>query len=186
MKDKEISKGKFLYADPMLHDPYFKRSVIMLVEHNNQGTVGFIINKQLEIELNEVLKLNLPSDIKLNYGGPVNTNNLYYIHQLGNLIDESIEIREGCYWGGNFETIKSLLFTQTIKTKDIKFFIGYTGWSEGQLEQELKEDSWLISDGNPNGIFIENEIKEIWKKKMTSLGSKYALWANFPENPSLN
>lgn len=186
MEENEIHKGQLLYADPMLHDPYFKRSVIMLVEHNHDGTVGFIMNKQLDIKLDQILPDAIPMDLKVYYGGPVNTNNLYYVHRMGAVIDESIEFADGYYWGGNFETIKSLMYTRSIRSDDIRFFVGYSGWSGGQLKGEINEQSWVVSDGNLDKVFIEKKLAEIWKNKMTSMGDKYALWANFPENPGLN
>jgi putative transcriptional regulator len=121
------------------------------------------------------------------YGGPVNTNNLYYIHRLGAVVDDSLEVAEGVYWGGNFETIRSLMFTQSLQKDDIRFFVGYSGWGEGQLETELREKSWVLSrEKNLDQLFIEKRLNEIWRKKMTSLGDKYALWANFPETPGMN
>lgn len=186
MENFPIAKGKLLYADPMLHDPYFKRSVIMLVEHNEQGTVGFIMNKQLDIQLDQLIPDSIPIDLKVYYGGPVNTNNLYYVHRLGAVVDDSIEFSDGYYWGGNFETIKSLMAASRITASDIRFFVGYSGWEEGQLESELQENSWVLSHGNLDQLFVEKKLQDIWKSKMTSLGDKYALWANFPENPSLN
>jgi len=186
MEHLQIQKGQLLYADPMLHDAYFKRSVIMLVEHGEQGTVGFIMNKQLDIKLDQVLPEPIPVEMNIYYGGPVNTNNLYYVHRLGALVDDSLEVAEGIYWGGNFETIRSMMYTQSLQKDDIRFFVGYAGWDGGQLESEIREKSWILGNGNLDQLFIEKRLNQIWKQKMTSMGDKYALWANFPENPGLN
>lgn len=186
MMNPGVEKGKFLFADPFLHDPHFKRSVILLVEHNEQGTVGFIMNKRMEIKLDNILPEPLHLDTEVYYGGPVSTNSLYYMHRMGHLISDSVEIGNGYFWGGDFETIRSLVNTSILKKDDIRFFVGYSGWGNGQLLGEVGEKSWVVDDFDLPTAFSEEQALDLWRQKMTTLGNNYALWANFPENPSLN
>jgi putative transcriptional regulator len=95
-------------------------------------------------------------------------------------------IREGVYWGGNFETIKILINNYQLNPKEIKFFAGYSGWDAGQLNNELEQNSWLVTNKyNNEVIFVENE-ENLWKEVVIGLGPRYAHIANFPENPQWN
>ncbi len=178
-------KGKILIAQPFMKDPYFKRSVVVLVDHNKQGSFGFILNKTIEQEFNEVVEDFPEYDDSLYLGGPVGTDQLFYIHTLGEKIPRSIEITAGLWWGGDFKKVKSLIRKQEIKQGQIRFFIGYAGWDPRQLETEMKEKSWIITTPVINTIM--NPLTEnLWPKVIKSLGGEYTLMANYPEDPQLN
>ena len=177
-------KGKLLLAEPFMQDPNFKRSVVLLCEHNEQGTVGFIINKKTELSLNDVV-VDFPDfDAPVYFGGPVQPNTLQFIHR-GKPIDNSIEIADGIYWGGSFEELKTLMSVSAIKAEDFIFLVGYCGWDEDQLNFEMTEKSWVIADAKEEVIFNENP-NSMWAEVMKKLGKKYAVMASFPEDPSLN
>jgi putative transcriptional regulator len=177
-------KGKLLLAEPFMQDPNFKRSVVLLCEHNEQGTVGFIINKRTELSLNDVV-VDFPDfDAPVYFGGPVQPNTLQFIHR-GKPIENSIEIAEGIYWGGSFEELKELMRGGAIKSEDFIFLVGYCGWDESQLDFERKENSWVIADADEEIVFTENP-GSMWNEVMKKLGKKYAVMASFPEDPSLN
>lgn len=181
----ELTKGKILISDPFLQDPNFQRTVIILTEHNENGSIGFVLNKPLGLELNEVI-LDFPKfQSKLFYGGPVQPDTLHFIHKLGSQIDGSQEICEGVFWGGNFETVKVLIEKKQVSASDFKFFIGYSGWAPEQLENELKSEAWMISEGNSEYLFSKNP-NDLWENVLKDIGSKYAVIAQFPESPSLN
>jgi len=184
-KSLKPKKGRLLISKPYLHDPYFKRSVVLLTEHSEEGSVGFILNKQVDITINEALDEFPDFNSKLFLGGPVQKDSLYYIHTMGDTISESVEIGKGIYWGGNFEVLKVLIESNNIKESELKFFMGYSGWSSEQLNNELKNDSWLISD--INDIDVINSLPEdLWPDILRGMGKEYAVLANFPEHPSLN
>ena len=178
-------KGKLLISDPFLHDPSFKRSVILLIEHNQEGSVGFILNKPVDIKLNDALEEFPKFDTNLYFGGPVQKDSLYYIHTMGNSIIDSIEIYDGLYWGGNFEALKILIKTNEVKASDLRFFIGYSGWGSDQLDKELKEKSWIVAPSKTEHIMDTNPEK-LWNSILKDMGKDYAMLANFPEHPSLN
>ncbi|MCK0131736.1 YqgE/AlgH family protein [Flavobacteriaceae bacterium F08102] len=185
MNSKKLTKGKLLIAEPsILNDTSFNRSVILLSEHNDEGSIGFILNKPSEFTLGDLLP-DTKSDLIIYNGGPVSQENLYFVHRVPELIPESIQIAENIYWGGNFENVQKLLERNLLKKLDIRFFLGYSGWSKDQLQSELDTTSWIVIDNTYKNIFDISD-HSIWKDNLLSFGGDYPLWANAPENISLN
>ena len=185
LKKLKPKKGRLLISKPYLHDPYFKRSVVLLTEHNKEGSIGFILNKEVDISIDEAIEEFPEIDSKLFLGGPVQKDSLYYIHSIGDTISDSVEIGKGIYWGGNFEVLKILLESKKIKQSELKFFMGYSGWSAEQLDNELKNDSWIVAEMNDVDV-INGLPDELWPDILRGLGKEYEFLANFPEHPSLN
>ena len=179
-------KGRVLISGPFLDDAYFKRSVILLCEFNEEGAFGFILNNVMKIELQELLEDYEADGFNVSLGGPVQTSNLYYLHTLGDKLPGSIEVLDGVYMGGEFELIKSMLHKGDITEKDIRFFLGYSGWEKDQLETELNSNSWVIVENVYKKEIIEKSCNSFWKEKMLELGGNYSIWSNAPENPSYN
>lgn len=177
--------GSILISEPSLKDRFFNRAVVLLADHSTEGSFGIILNKPLDTKFNDIVKDFPNFDSRLFLGGPVNTENLFFLHRKGNLIQNSIEIKEGLYWGGDIEDVKRLIESKLLNTKDIRFYIGYSGWSENQLEEELKETSWLVDDPNIQNL-INISSSEMWRNSVMNLGKEYEIWANFPEDPSMN
>lgn len=180
-------KGKFLIAEPFLLDNYFSRSVVLICEHeSNLGSVGFVINRVLPEKLEDFFPEleNLPP-IPVFFGGPVHSDRLHFIHNLGELIPDGMEISDGLFWGGDFKKLKSLLLSNSIDLTKIKFFLGYSGWDKNQLDKELEEKAWIVAESENELIFSEIE-NEIWKKSLKNLGGDYAVMSNYPIHPSLN
>ena len=175
-------KGKILISQPLMSDGCFRRSVVLLTDYSPNGAIGFILNKWLQISLDDVME-DSPSDSQLSIGGPVAANTLHYLHTFGNIPDV-IEIVNGIYWGGDFATIRKYLSLSVMKPEDIRFFLGYSGWTGGQLDGELKSDSWLVGDLPASQILRPS--RDLWHDSVNSMGDEYKQWANFPENPILN
>jgi putative transcriptional regulator len=178
-------KGKILISEPFLNDPNFKRSIVLLSEHNENGSIGFILNKPTKLRLNQVIDDFPDFDAPVYLGGPVQVNTLQFIHRVGELIEGSTEIADDLYWGGNFEILKLLIEADQVKPDDFRFFIGYSGWTDGQLEDELKINSWIVTSTNIDNIFSE-EPDKLWREILKGMGKKFAILASFPENPSVN
>ncbi|CAN5902444.1 YqgE/AlgH family protein [soil metagenome] len=177
--------GRLLIAEPFLHDDYFRRAVVLIAEHNEKGTVGFILNKPLEITVQNAIP-EFPEYEKLSYfGGPVQRDQLYFIHTIGDKIDGSFSIGNGLYWLGDFEKVKNLIEKKEISDDQIRFFIGYAGWEPGQLDKELKSKSWFVSKPDKEIIF-NVDSSEMWTAAVKKMGNAFAPMANFPEDPSLN
>ncbi|WP_350291692.1 YqgE/AlgH family protein [uncultured Croceitalea sp.] len=179
-------KGKLLIAEPSITgDVSFNRSVVLLAEHNDEGSVGFILNKPLEYDISDLItEITVP--FKVFNGGPVEQDNLYFIHKVPNLIEGSIEISDGIYWGGDFEKTIKLINDKVITENDIRFFLGYSGWDSLQLDQELSSKSWVVVKNEYESNIIQKSASAFWKEKMVELGGDYLIWSNAPENPTLN
>ncbi|MBY0426374.1 MAG: YqgE/AlgH family protein [Cytophagales bacterium] len=178
-------KGKILISEPFLPDPNFERTVVLVCDHNEDGTFGLVLNKPSNLKLCDVIEEVVMENQQLYLGGPVEQNTLHYIHRLGDLIDDSIPLGNNLYWSGNFEQVKQLINLETIQPEDIRFFIGYSGWSKGQLMEELSANSWFVSDANGNDIF-DLEPEQLWRGILKKMGGKYKMYANFPVDPRLN
>ena len=179
-------KGDLLIAEPaIIGDVSFNRSIVLLADHSKEGSIGFILNKPLEYNINDLIP-EVEATYKVYNGGPVEQDNLYFIHKVPKLIPNSIEISLGIYWGGDFTKVAELIKDNTIKEKDIKFFLGYSGWDSSQLENELKANSWVVTENIYKKNIIEKDYETFWKEKMLEFGGEYSIWSNAPENPSLN
>jgi len=186
MISEKLKKGILLVAEPsIIGDLSFNRSVVLLADHNDEGSVGFILNKPLEYTIQDLIP-EISARFKIYNGGPVEQDNLYFIHNIPNLIPNSIEISNGIYWGGDFESTKELINEGKIKKTNIRFFLGYTGWDAQQLESEMEANSWIISQNVYENKIIGKSATHFWKEKILELGGDYVIWSNAPENPILN
>jgi putative transcriptional regulator len=180
-------KGHLLVAEPsIMGDVSFNRSVVLLAEYNQEnGSVGFILNKPLEYKLRDFVP-EVSSSLTVYNGGPVEQDNLYFIHTIPDLIPNSVEISNGIYWGGDFNAIIDLLENDTLTDKQIRFFLGYSGWANEQLEEELSLNSWKVVPNEDKDSIIGKSKNDFWKKKMIEFGGDYVIWSNAPENPNYN
>lgn len=177
-------QGRVLVSGPFLHDVYFSKSVILLTEHNEKGTMGFVLNKPIDVKISDLIKDFPDFPAKISIGGPVGRDRLQVLHKLGSLIPNSVHVFDDIFWGGDFDVLKSLISKNQILPDEILFFLGYSGWAVDQLETEIKEDSWLVTELSAKEVMSFN--KKIWNKTLKKLDSKYKIWENFPENPSYN
>jgi putative transcriptional regulator len=178
-------QGALLLSEPFLNDTYFKRAVVLISEHDDRGTLGFILNKPTEISINEALEDFPDFESNLYFGGPVDTDSLFYIHTLGNKLKGARKISNGIYWGGDFEQLKFLINTNQVSPDQVRFYAGYSGWEPEQLNLEIKDNAWMIGKANESFVF-DDDPDHLWRKVLKSMGDKYALFAEFPEDPSWN
>ncbi|MDT7831546.1 YqgE/AlgH family protein [Flavobacteriaceae bacterium S356] len=179
------NKGKLLIAEPsILTDDSFNRSIILLTEHTENSTVGFILNRPLDYTIKDIIP-EIDCDFLVYQGGPVEQDNLYFVHKSPDLIPNSIEVSNGIFWGGNFDSLKNVLINKQIQPSQIRFFLGYSGWSANQLEDEIETNSWFVSENDFSNIFsVDN--KSLWKNKLLQRGGEYKIWANAPGDIHLN
>lgn len=180
-----IKSGQILIADPFMLDPYFRRSVILVCEHHDQGTIGFILNKSIDMGLNDLMGDFPTFDSEVFYGGPVQTDTLHYVHNLGDMLDESIKITDGVWWGGDFDKLKFLITRQMVHPDNIRFFVGYSGWSSGQLKEELEYGSWVTGNLDANYIF-KFKPNRLWRHAMYNKGDLYEIISDMPDQISWN
>ena len=183
--DKVAEAGRVLISEPFLRDQYFRRSVVYLTEHTQSGSVGFVLNKSLDMVIGDVIE-DFPSvDFPISLGGPVSTNTVHYLHTLGDEIPESVHVKEGIFWGGDFEVMKTLVRAGIAHRDNLRFFLGYSGWSESQLDGELEMNAWLVGELKPD-VVMKGGSTEFWTDTLAGLKEKYRAWANFPDDPGLN
>ncbi len=156
----------------------------MLTELAESNVVGFILNRPLEFTIQDLLP-EINSQFKIYEGGPVEQDNLYFVHRVPDLIPDSIAVSNGIYWGGNFSSLKKLLQNNILDATEIRFFLGYSGWGEQQLLEEIETDSWFVTENDFQNIFsVDNET--LWKNKLLQKGGEYKLWANAPSDINQN
>ena len=179
-------KGKLLVSEPhIIGDDSFSRSVVLITEYNNDGVVGFILNKPLQYTLDQLIpEINL--ELEVFQGGPVDQENLYFLHNIPHLIPGSHLIDDEIYWGGDFGAVSALIKTGQITGKEIRFFLGYSGWELDQLENELEGNSWIVCDNKDQKELLTLKTRDIWKNHMKTLGGSYQIWSNAPDNPQYN
>jgi len=179
-----LAAGKLLIAQPFMSDSTFARSVVLLCEHGKDGALGFVLNQPTDVNIGDLLPDMYAPLMNVNHGGPVQLDTLHVLHRIPDTIGGT-EVKEGVYWGGSFELLQETISMQSGVEADVRLFIGYSGWSPGQLENEMKEGSWLVADVSQDVMF-ERDASKIWKKAIYSLGADYRYLANMPADPSLN
>lgn len=179
-------QGELLLSEPTMDDFHFGRSVILLIDHQEQeGSFGIIMNKPLNVRLNEIVDVFKDFDAPVYLGGPVAEDQIFFMHTLGSLIPDSCKIMEGLYWGGDTEKLNTLIDTGIADKHNMRFFLGYSGWDRGQLANELERNSWVVCKTDCRTL-LNTPVEQMWSHYVSSMGKEYALWQRFPRNPEEN
>lgn len=179
-------KGDLLLSEPYLPDPNFDRTVILICEHDENGTIGYVLNKPSVHTFEEVIEGVDNFDETLYLGGPVQQNTLHFIHRSIQLSNDSKQLGKELYWGQDFDELITIIENKIIAPQDFRFFMGYSGWSEGQLEEELDSKSWIVHRLNDTTILFDTPPEILWKTIMAQLGAKYKMMSNYPTDPNMN
>ncbi len=177
--------GCLLVSEPFMIDPNFRRTVILITEHNDKGTVGFVVNKELTVFPHKAISSFPEFGRKLLLGGPVQRDNLFFIHTIGKKIEGASKVAPGLWWGGDYDQIKELVKSGKANEDNVRFIVGYSGWEPGQLDQELSTNSWIITKASKEYVF-GSEPEALWKKVLRDMGKDFAVVADLPEDPTLN
>lgn len=183
--DLKPKPGRVLIAEPLMDEFYFGRAVVLMIEHNDEGSFGVVMNKPTTTRFSQIIDGFPDFDAEVFIGGPVQTDNLFFVHTLGEEIPGSDEVADGLYWGGDMETISEMISLKLLDKTRIRFFLGYSGWSPGQLEDELKRNAWVVSDTNQR-LLMRTLPHKMWNVHLQRMGPAYDLWRRFPVNPDLN
>lgn len=183
--NQEIKAGHLLIADPFLKDPNFTRTVVLLCDHQPEGTIGFVLNRKYNKTVGDLLSNLETCRFPVYYGGPVQTDTLHFLHRCPHLIADGLSVGNGIYWGGDFEKAADLLKSGELEQTMIRFYLGYSGWGEEQLENEMKEKTWLTTEGTTALVFHKN-VSLIWQDSLRQLGGKYEQLIHYPLDPQLN
>jgi putative transcriptional regulator len=176
-------QGKLLIASPRLVDPNFVHTVLLMVQHSDQGSMGLVLNRPLQISVREACHETLGDDCKaegiLHQGGPCQ-GPLMVLH--GDELSKDADVLPGVFFTTEREKIESLLRTPHGRSR---YFVGYSGWAPGQLEAELEIESWIVVPAHCDLVF-EGEAN-LWSKLLTlrKMGPGAKL-ENIPDDPSLN
>lgn len=181
----EPGKGRILVSEPYLADPNFERTIILMCEHSQDGSFGFVLNKPSLAKIGDVMDDLKNIDAPVYVGGPVQQDTLHFIHQCGDL-ENAVEISDGIFWGGDFESLLVKLDTRQVEIEDVKFFLGYSGWSAGQLDEELKVDSWIVSKQVNKELIFETSHHDMWQKALKAMGGRFSVYSNYPVDPNMN
>ena len=181
----EPAAGILLISDPFLKDPNFMRTVVLICEHQQEGSFGFVLNRKYENTIDELIPDLEGHKLPVYYGGPVQMDTVHFLHQYPDEIPGSVEVIKGVFWGGDFEMLVQMIKKNEIDSDKIRFFIGYSGWGGGQLNDELTEKSWLTVKAIRKLIFHKKH-DELWKDSLKQLGGEYEVMINFPIDPQLN
>ena len=178
--------GHLLISEPFLNDPNFKRSVVLMAEHGEEGTLGFILNQPSQLLLKDLVPDLFEANYPVFIGGPVEMDTVHFIHCCHDKLYSGEEIANGIYWGGNFETLKILVNNNNISPDEVKFFLGYAGWGKDQLKDEIDANTWIVSNRYKKNVIFSSDEEEVWRTVILDLGPKYAHITKFPSDPSLN
>lgn len=181
----EPAPGILLISDPFLKDPNFMRTVVLLCEHKEEGSFGFVLNRLYEQTLNVLIPELEDHKLSVFYGGPVQVDTIHFVHQYPDAVPGGVEIIKGVFWGGDFSKLIDLIISKKYNPDKLRFFIGYSGWSNGQLKDELTEKSWLTVAANRKLIFHKT-VTEIWKDALKHMGGEFEALINYPIDPQLN
>lgn len=180
-------QGGLLIAAPFLRDFHFSRSVVLVVDHNEEGSMGIVLNKNFNrlTTLNELVPAleNLPP-IPLYKGGPVGRETLFYLHTLSYLKD-ALPLGNGLYLNGDFNQMQEYILSGAPTQGVVRFFMGYAGWQKGQLKQEIEDNTWLVSNESKVDL-LSMYLRDLWQESLCDLGGKYAIWSRYPKYPSMN
>jgi len=120
-------------------------------------------------------------------GGPVQRDTVHYLHTAGEIVDGAQQIAKGIYWGGDFDKLKFLITSEVISPHDIRFYLGYSGWGQGQLAEEMQTyNSWIIANGDPNYVFYDSEKTDLWKQVLDHKGNAYSIISTMPDQNWVN
>ena len=183
----EPQRGALLIAKPTVDDTCFSRAAIITVNHSKRGSMGLIINKPSGLTLNEAIDgLLTDEDIPLYLGGPVNTELLFYIHTLGDIITGAKPIGNGMFVGGSYDAMKRYINSGAPVNGNVKFMLGYSGWAASQLNAEIGMHDWAVSYDVDTAVVLSNHHEDIWQQLVTRLGERYKMWKNWPSDLSMN
>lgn len=178
-------QGSLLIAHPLLNDGFFNRSVVYLANHNQEGAFGFVMNFKTQFMLRDVRPQVRNGNYPIYEGGPVAKNQLFFLHTLGNEIADSLEVSHNVYVGGDFNELLHLIEHGKVKTGDVRFFAGYSGWGENQLEEEIEKQHWMVTEPEDNNFFKVNP-EELWGWELGAVKRSYSIFADFGSDPSMN
>lgn len=185
-KNLKLGIGAVLISDPLIQDYFFRRSVILLIDYDpKEGALGVVLNKPIFVDINDVLSDVSAKPIPLYSGGPVSIDRVFFLHQLEEVISESVEVIKNVFWGGKEEDFSLFLKNPEFDETKIRPFLGYSSWVPGQLEKEVTNGDWVVTNIDGSQVFQDN-YESLWADLVAALDKEHQVWLNFPTNPMMN
>jgi putative transcriptional regulator len=182
----QLERGTLMVATPDIQDGIFFRAVVLICEHNPNGSFGLVINKSLDVDLPEEI-LNstdiINPHVGIRAGGPVQTNQMMLLHTSGEIPHQTLEICKSVYLGGDITFLQDMVSQES--GPEIFLCFGYAGWGAGQLEREFLDGHWFLHPSSEKLIF-HTPPEKLWQTILREMGGKYATLSMIPEDLSLN
>lgn len=182
------AEGKLLISEPFLHEEFFNHSVILLADYEKGGSaMGIVLNNPTRYKLQELISdVNVEDPIPVYCGGPVADDHLFFAHTLGDLIPETRPVCDGLWIGGDFEAVKRIVNDGYPLEGHLRFFLGYSGWSRNQLDTELSDNVWAVSNAPDPHVLLTGSGDSYWHERVRAMGEDYRGWLYHPRNPMDN
>ena len=181
-KSQDIDVGDIIIAAPFWQDLRYRQSVIILLNHDNVGSTGIILNKQTTLSVKEALPA-ITKKLPLYYGGPFDTHTVSFIHTNPE-VPEAVNLGNELFWGGDFDYLGQMIRDKQMDMEKIKFFAGFVEWSNGQLEAEISENKWWKSELTSHEV-LTTSSENLWSHELIINGHVYGMVHDLPD-PSLN
>ena len=180
-------QGGLLISAPFLRDYHFARSVVLVIDHNEEGSMGLVLNKDFSrlMTLNVLVPaLAALPPIPLYKGGPIGRETLFYLHTLSYLKD-ALPLGNRLYLNGDFDEMQKYILSGAPTQGVVRFFMGYAGWQKGQLKQEIEANTWLVNNESKVDL-LNMYLRDLWRETLCDMGGKYAVWSRYPKYPIMN
>ena len=185
-----LDNGSLLISQPFLGDPNFERTVVLLCRYAaDEGTFGLVLNREANLRLGDVLALpggdaSPAAAMPLGLGGPVQPDTLHYLHRRADL-PHAVALGQDVYWGGDFGVLLDLVLQGEVGPDEVRLYVGYSGWSTGQLAAEVKENVWIVHPNAAGKVFTLNN-DAFWRDILREKGGRFRMLSNYPTDPRLN
>ena len=182
--NNKVQKGSIIFSQPLMKDKNFYRSVILICEHNDGGSLGYKLNEKIA-SINIQTSLDKLIIDNLYNGGPVDHNYLNFIHNFDGVVGDKLAIDNNLFLGGDIDNV-IYLSKKKHEILKFKFFLGYSGWEPKQLEDEINDNSWIVINEYDSDFIFKDINERFWSKFLSKNGGKNKIFSNYPSDPSLN
>ncbi len=183
-----VERGTFLVASPLLRDPNFIRSVVLMCEHGEGGSWGLVVNRRTELTFGELLEdLPFPASSlgPVFWGGPVEPSRMQVLHRLRREIDDELEVAPNLKLGIDVDTFREVCAQTRLPGEALQAYVGHAGWAPGQLDAELATGSWIVCSADDHLVF-DTDPDEMWERVLRTLGPSFARLLRVPVDPRVN
>ena len=183
-----VNRGTFLVASPVLRDPNFLRTVVLMCEHGDGGSWGFVVNRPTELALPDLVDdMPVPAAAPgvVHWGGPVETGRLQVLHRLRTGVEGELEICPGVNLGLDIGTLRDMSCRPLLPGEALHAYVGHAGWAPEQLDAELDTGSWITCTASQRVVF-DTKPEEMWDRVLLALGPRFESLTRVPIDPRVN